>query len=90
MTADTDWQVAGSSWLPAILGIGEGYVGCTSLARLNLDGSMDLDFKPLLAKADGTLPDIYMIKIPGMAAGISWWGVILPPSTGWPAAASCA
>jgi uncharacterized delta-60 repeat protein len=39
-----------------------GYVPCTSLTRLNTDGNMDLDFKPLLAKADGTLPDLYMVE----------------------------
>ncbi|MDO9533508.1 MAG: delta-60 repeat domain-containing protein [Deltaproteobacteria bacterium] len=42
-------------------GAGTGYVGCTSLARLNLDGSIDLTFKPVLTKADGSLPDLYMV-----------------------------
>ncbi|MBU4356255.1 MAG: delta-60 repeat domain-containing protein, partial [Proteobacteria bacterium] len=42
-------------------GVGTGYVGCTSLARLNLDGTMDLTFKPVLTKADGSLPDIFMV-----------------------------
>ena len=41
---------------------GTGYVPCTSLARLNTDGSMDLDFNPVLAKADGTIPDIYLAQ----------------------------
>ena len=35
-------------------GVAEGYVGSTSLARLNSDGTTDLGFKPVLAKADGT------------------------------------
>lgn len=43
-------------------GVGTGYVGCTSLARLNLDGTMDLTFKPVLTKADGSLPDLYMVE----------------------------
>jgi uncharacterized delta-60 repeat protein len=61
--ADTDWAGGGKLLVAGHINIGEGYVGCTSLARLNLDGSMDLDFKPLLAKADGTLPDLFMIKM---------------------------
>ena len=56
--------VAGSSWFsPAILRLATGYVGCTAWPGCdNFDGSMDLDFNPLLAKADGTLPDLYLAK----------------------------
>lgn len=43
-------------------GQGEGYVSCTSLARLNLDGTMDLGFRPVLAKANGAIPDLYLVQ----------------------------
>ena len=55
-------RVAESSWLAAILVSAPAMCACTSLARLNTDGSMDLDFNPVLAKADGTLPDIYLAQ----------------------------
>jgi uncharacterized delta-60 repeat protein len=54
----TDWKVL----VAGHFGTGTGYVGCTSVARLNTDGTMDLGFHPLLAKADGTLPDIYLMQ----------------------------
>lgn len=40
-----------------------GYVPRTSLARLNLDGTVDLSFNPVLTKADGSLPDLYMVEV---------------------------
>jgi uncharacterized delta-60 repeat protein len=42
-------------------GVASGYESCTSLTRINLDGSTDLSFRPLITKADGTLPDLYMV-----------------------------
>jgi uncharacterized delta-60 repeat protein len=45
-------------------GFGGCYVGCTSLARLlPADGAMDLDFNPVLAKTDGSIPNIYMVQV---------------------------
>jgi hypothetical protein len=61
-TADTDWQGDGKLLVGGHFFIGTGYVPCTSLARLNTDGSMDLDFNPVLAKAGGAIPDIYLAK----------------------------
>jgi uncharacterized delta-60 repeat protein len=61
-TADVDWQVSKKVLVGGHFFIGTGYVRCTSLARLNTDGSKDLDFDPLLAKADGTIPDIYLAQ----------------------------
>jgi uncharacterized delta-60 repeat protein len=42
--------------------MGTGYVSCTSLGRLLSDGTMDLDFKPLLTKADGTIPELHLVQ----------------------------
>jgi uncharacterized delta-60 repeat protein len=61
-TADTDWQGSNKVLVGGHFFIGTGYVPCTSLARLNADGSMDLDFNPVLAKADGTIPDIFLVQ----------------------------
>lgn len=60
--ADTEWQDGGKLLVAGHFGVGTGYVGCTSLARLNNDGSMDLNFRPVLAKADGSLPDLYLVQ----------------------------
>jgi len=57
-----DGQGDGKVLVAGHFGQSTGYVPCTSLTRLNTDGSMDLDFKPLLAKADGTLPDLYLAQ----------------------------
>ncbi len=43
--------------------IGPGYVACTSLARLNPDGMADTSFKPVVVKADGSFPDLYMVDV---------------------------
>jgi uncharacterized delta-60 repeat protein len=48
--------VAGHFWT------GTDYVSCTSVARLNLDGTMDLGFHPVLTKADGSIPNVYMVQ----------------------------
>lgn len=40
-----------------------GYVPRTSLARLNLDGTVDLSFNPVVTKADGSFPDLYMVDV---------------------------
>jgi uncharacterized delta-60 repeat protein len=58
-----DRQPDGKLLVAGHFGLGEGYVGCTSLARLNLDGTMDLTFKPVLTKADGSMPDLYMVEV---------------------------
>ena len=55
-------QMDGKLLVAGNFGVGEGYVSCTSLARLNLDGTVDLDFHPVLAKADGTLPDLFLVQ----------------------------
>jgi uncharacterized delta-60 repeat protein len=55
-------------------GVATGYVGATSLARLNLDGTTDLSFHPRLAKADGTLPDIYMVQDAWNGSGLIYVG----------------
>jgi uncharacterized delta-60 repeat protein len=44
-------------------GFGTGYVGCTSLARLLPDGAMDLNFNPVLTRADGSNPDIFLVQV---------------------------
>jgi len=56
-----DGQGDGKVLVAGHFGQSTGYVPCTSLTRLNTDGSMDLSFNPLLAKADGTLPDLYLV-----------------------------
>ena len=44
-------------------GVVSGYIPCTGLARLNLDGIPDLSFKPVVVKADGSFPDLYMVEV---------------------------
>ena len=50
----------GQILLAGHFGQAQGY-GCTSLARLNQDGSFDTTFRPIVAKGDGTLPGLRMV-----------------------------
>ncbi|MEW6657912.1 MAG: delta-60 repeat domain-containing protein [Thermodesulfobacteriota bacterium] len=57
------YQVSdGKMLIAGKFGTATGYVGRTGLARLNNDGTVDLTFNPVLAKADGTLPDLYHVQ----------------------------
>ena len=42
-------------------GQAQGY-GCTSLARVNQDGSFDTTFRPIVVKGDGLLPGLRMVN----------------------------